>query len=239
MKLKLLIGFILIVMVLLFGCSKQYVCSDGTTAKESSACTVAPAAQAASPKDSQTQSAADQQPQEKVNDGTAQVTDTTPQTNEVKPVLLLSKQQKDKLTELLANKKVAVIPSAMGVDERIPIGGTYTFAFAVKNTDVTEQTFKISIKLAEARSESFSKLGADDTTVSWFLPHTKMDQEYVLGKNEIAYIPLVLLVGDKMNKDGDATFEGTYKFKVTAETVEGPFTREYSYVEFTSRISND
>ena len=237
MKSKLVISLLVICLICMLGCSKTFVCSDGTTAKDASTCNAAPPVQTGADTSSQ-----ETTPAEPTSDESVSTTDptATPQTiKEVKPTLLLSKSQKDKLAELLANKKVAVIPSAMGVDERISIGGTYTFAFAIKNTDVQEQTFKISIKLAEARSESFSKLGADDTTASWFLPHTKLDQEYVLAKNEIAYIPLVLVVGDKMNKDGDATFEGTYKFKVTAETVEGPFTREYSYVEFTSRISND
>ena len=233
------IVLLLCVLLLLFivGCvSKQFVCSDGKVVKDVASCNpiTGPDAEEAI-KSTENDLNIDVSAEPAVQKEPEQKPIETPQ-QEVKPVLTLTQAQKDTLKSKLVHKKTAVYPTTLGANDPIPVEGTYTYAFAIKNTGVKPALFKHSIKLLEAKTESLSKLGADDTVVEWFSPHTKMEEQYELSKNEIAYIPLVIVVGDRVNKEDLPTFAGTYKFRIKTETVDGPFDRDYHYVDFTFRV---
>ncbi|MBI4453426.1 hypothetical protein HY636_02175 [Candidatus Woesearchaeota archaeon] len=226
---KLIIGLLLAAFILLYACSpNQYVCPDNSVVSDASKCNAG--AQT-------TLSTAE----EKVVNTQEQKDDiketNTPEKTEIKqeviPQLELTSQQTDTIKNMLMTQKTAIFPQMLGINDQVPVGGAYTYAFGIKNTNVKPAIFKYTIQLLESKTVSLSNGGADDTILSWFSKYTDTNKQYTLGKNEIAYIPLIVSVGEKANKEGKPTFAGTYKFRLKTETVEEPFTHDYHFFDFT------
>ena len=223
------IAFCVILMIFIFvlGCAKQYVCTDGTTVNDAVQCkTETPQVSEETnniPSEQTQETKSAEIPKESVKE--------TQQ--EAKPQLELTQAQKDILKEMLMTQKTAIFPQMLGINDQVPVGGAYTYAFGIKNTNVKPATFKYTIQLLESKTVSLSNGGADDTVLSLFSKYTDTNKQYTLGKNEIAYIPLIVSIGEKANNEGKLTFAGTYKFRLKTETVEEPFTHDYHFFDFT------
>lgn len=244
---KYLIVIIVVIMLLFIGCAtKQYECPNGDVVEDITTCNINGELDETSSESTTQQQEQSTTPAEttisETNNGN-QLTDSLVEEPITKtigiPQLSLTQTQKDKLNELLNNKKSIIYPPMLGVNDQLPIGGTYTFAYGIKNPTVLSKEFFYSIKLIDSKTESLSNAGADDTVLDWFLPNTDLDATYTLGKNEIVYVPLIVVIGDKMNKDGKKTVDGTYDFRVTSETIDGVFTDDHHYTDFVIRVSND
>lgn len=228
-KFKLIVGLFLAAFIFLYACSpKQYVCQDNSVVSDASKCNVGTQT---------TPSVAEEKvvniQEQKDETNKANTAEKTEIKQDVKPQLELTSQQTDTIKNMLMTQKTAIFPQMLGINDQVPVGGAYTYAFGIKNTNVKPATFKYTIQLLESKTVSLSNGGADDTVLTWFSKYTDINKQYTLGKNEIAYIPLVVSIGEKANKDGKPTFAGTYKFRLKTETLEEPFTHDYHFFDFT------
>ena len=236
-KISLLLVLLMVVCLsLIMGCvSKNYLCPNGETVSDLADCNVE--------EDRVVEGAEDYEGGEEeadVNNNGA-VVEPNQEQQEVsvpdsEPQLELTLAQISKLDEMITNKMSVVYPITLGATDAVSFGGTYTYAYAIRNSGAKPLEFRFYIELLESKTESFSNGGADETVLDWFNPHTNFDETYILGKNEIAYVPLVIVVGDKVNEKGDPVFAGTYKFRAYTETIEGPFDRDYHYTDFNLRV---
>ena len=228
---------IVIIMLLVVGCTtKKYECPNGDLVVDMIECNIEDTIEVID----------DDIGQEVVEDSNNQNLDLVEKETmidnevvekKVQPQLTLSDLQKNELNNILVNRKSAVYPPMLSVNEQVPVGGTHTFAYAIKNTAIQEKEFKYSIELLSSKSISLSNTEADVTVLDWFAL-TDLDKTYMLGKNEVAYIPIVIVVGDKITENGKDTIPGTYKFRITSEIIDGPFTDDHHYVDFVLRVTD-
>jgi len=233
-KSLLLIVLVVVFLSLITGCvSKNYLCPNGQTVSNLDDCNAETADDENSNAEPEVVIEDDTVPNAQVEVNQEQQEVVTPV---VSPKLELISAQLSKLDEMIINKMSVVYPATLGEADAVPFGGTYTYAFAIRNSGAKSLEFRYYIDLLESKTESFSNGGADETVLEWFNPHTNFDDTYILGKNEVATVPLVIVVGDKVNVKGDPVFSGTYKFRVYTETIEGPFDRDYHYTDFNLRV---
>lgn len=229
-------GLLLVFVLLLTACSStKFVCQNGDVVDDVSKCNAA--AEPTSPAEQTTTSA------NIVPDAPAPAAVPTdfnkeiPQEAAVPPTFTLTDAQKSKIKEMIVNKNTVIFPAVNGVNEIIKVGDSFTYAFGIQNKNPKSAKFGYKLELLSAKTESLSTGGADGSVINWFKTNTKLDEQYILGKSEIAYIPLVVTVGPSINEKGEPTFAGTYVFRISTETIEEPFTHDYHYIDFTLRVS--
>ncbi|MBT4823749.1 hypothetical protein HN695_06720 [Candidatus Woesearchaeota archaeon] len=234
----LLIMLVVFSLIVLMGCvNKNYLCPNGETVSNLDDCNAEGDEGSVVYEGESTGEVDDKVVVEEKT--TTKDTDSEPAEKEATPSNLqleLTPVQISKLDDLISNQKSVVYPKTLGGAEAVPFGGSYAYAFAIRNSGAKSLEFKFSMVLLESKTDSFSNGGADETVLEWFTANTNFDETFILGKNEIAYIPLVVVVGDKSNVKGDPVFAGTYKFRIYTETIEGPFDRDYHFTDFSLRV---
>ncbi len=192
---------IFLIFTLILGCTtKEYVCSDGSIVKDPLLC---PSKSEDKEEEIIVQVPAEENASPQIPPSALPLAGTE--------LYTISEADKQILDEKL--KKDPVVMARTVMKEDIQVGETYVFPFAFKNNKNDKREYQVTYLGLDGKTKSNSNAGNDDSIISW-LSKTPRQDFYTVDKNERVYIPIVVAVGEVINKEGKNTVSGTYKFMV-------------------------